>query len=82
VEVCVAEERDHRPPCLAGVGRLDQPEQRRQLLLARVGVTRAEEAVRADDREALRVLVAIRDPDRLPRVLADPEESGVGRDEE
>jgi hypothetical protein len=84
MEVGLAGERD-RLPRLASVGRFDQPEQRRQALrlrLVEVRVPRAEEAVRADDREAHRVLVAVADALGLPFALVDAVEAGVGGDEE
>jgi hypothetical protein len=45
-------------------------------------VAGAEEAVRADDREAHRVLVAAADPLRFPLVRLDPVEARVSGDEE
>jgi len=63
VEVGLAEQRD-RAEGLAGVGRDDQAEARRQVL-ARAGVPGPEEAVRAHDREAHHVLAARSDRARL-----------------
>lgn len=69
------------PPGLAGVVRSDQTEERRQAIAA-IGMARSKEAVRAHDREAHRVLVAISHASSRPRAGRLPEEASVCRDEE